>query len=328
VQKNVYRDNGVNGMTDYIASMRRLVGSIPLQQCGASVILINADGELLLQKRRDNECWGFHGGGIELNESAEEAAKRELLEETGLNATHLELFGVFSGPELHYIYPNGDEVSNIDIVYLCRDYSGVMKAQSNEVIELRFFPLEGIPENISPPQRTVIRKYAESMASFPLLPASFSTQETLNTLTAIFERHKHERVCVIGTVCAGKTTLLKQLTDCIYMDDVLWTKVSPEDTAYLSQRPWTAEQGEPLDRLINEHVRVTPGFPLFGTVILECEAVVYLDISDELLAKHCSSRGEEFYLSDAKRIKQTIEEDWREHKSQGGKVFYYLTITE
>ena len=41
-------------------------------------------------------------------------SKRELFEETGLIAHDLELFGVFSGKDLHYIYPNGDEVLSQD----------------------------------------------------------------------------------------------------------------------------------------------------------------------------------------------------------------------
>ena len=95
------------------------------------------------------------------NEPVEEAAKRELYEETGLIANKLELFGVFSGPDLHYIYPNGDEVSNVDIVYLCKDYSGELKCQDSEVSDLRFFPLDRLPENLSPPVRKAILRFAE-----------------------------------------------------------------------------------------------------------------------------------------------------------------------
>jgi len=150
-------------MTEYIASIRKLVGNAPLIQCGASVILINEKDELLLQKRRDNGCWGFHGGSVELNEVVEEAAARELFEETGLTANKLELFKVFSGPELYYVYPNGDEVSNIDIVYICRDYSGSLRADSAEVEELAFFALDKIPENISPPQRMPLNEFLSSI---------------------------------------------------------------------------------------------------------------------------------------------------------------------
>lgn len=146
-------------MTDYIKSLRKKVGHAPIMQCGGSVIVINEKNEILLEKRRDNGCWGYAGGSVELNEIVEETAKRELFEETGLAANKLELYGVFSGPELYYIYPNGDEVSNIDIVYICRDYDGELKCEEDEVSELRFFPLDKIPENISPPNRAVIEKF-------------------------------------------------------------------------------------------------------------------------------------------------------------------------
>ena len=127
--------------------------------------MIGKNGELLLQKRQDNGCWGFHGGSVELDEVVEEAAKRELFEETGLTAKKLELFGVFSGPDMHYVYPNSDEVSNVDIVYLCREYSGELNPNTAEVNELRFFHLDELPDNISPPQRKVLRKYLEVYAS-------------------------------------------------------------------------------------------------------------------------------------------------------------------
>ena len=134
-----------------------------LLQCGTSVILINAAGELLLQKRRDNGCWGFHGGSVELGEIVEEAAKRELFEETGLLAERLELFGVFSGPELYYVYPNGDAVYNIDIVYLCQEYSGDLRPNISEVAELRFFAPGDLPADISPPQQAVMASYLRSI---------------------------------------------------------------------------------------------------------------------------------------------------------------------
>ena len=146
-------------MGNYIQSMRKLVGHRPILQCGASVIVENEAGQILLELRRDNHCWGYAGGAVELDERVEEAAKRELLEETGLTALELELFGVFSGPELHYVYPNGDEVSNIDHVYLCKRYSGIPVADSKEILEVRFFSLSELPELISPPIRPIIRQY-------------------------------------------------------------------------------------------------------------------------------------------------------------------------
>lgn len=138
-------------MSNYIMELRKKVGHRPLLQVGASVIVEDENGHILLQLRSDNHCWGYAGGSVEIDEVVEEAAKRELYEETGLIAEKLELFGVFSGKETHYIYPNGDEVSNIDIVYLCKKYSGKLRCQKCEVDELKFFDIENLPSNISPP---------------------------------------------------------------------------------------------------------------------------------------------------------------------------------
>ena len=44
-------------MSDYIMGLRKIVGHIPLLQLGASVIVEDSDGRILLQKRRDNGCW-------------------------------------------------------------------------------------------------------------------------------------------------------------------------------------------------------------------------------------------------------------------------------
>ena len=144
----------------YVSDMRKKIGHDPLLIVGASVILVNARGEVLLQRRADNGCWGYHGGCIELYERAEDAARRELLEETGLTAGKMTLLGVFSGPELGYTYPNGDRASIVDVVYLCRDYSGQIRPQPEEVTELRWFAPHALPESISPANRPALRSWA------------------------------------------------------------------------------------------------------------------------------------------------------------------------
>lgn len=146
-------------MADYIMDLRELVGHRPLLQVGAGVIVVDGGGRVLLQRRSDNGCWDYAGGSMELGEEAEETARRELLEETGLTARSLELLGVFSGRDMHYVYPNGDEVYNVDIVYICRAYSGQLRPQEGEVDELRFFDADRLPENISPPSRRPLERW-------------------------------------------------------------------------------------------------------------------------------------------------------------------------
>lgn len=148
----------------YISDMRKLVGRRTIIQCAASIIVIDKDGRLLLGKRTDNGMWGYSGGSIEIDEKAEECARRELYEEMGIFADSLELFCINSGPEAHYIYPNGDEVSNVEIIYLCKEYHGDL-SNSDEMTDLQFFEPEKIDlETISPPIRNVIERYIDSFA--------------------------------------------------------------------------------------------------------------------------------------------------------------------
>lgn len=149
-------------MGNYIMDIRKYVGHKTIIQCAASIICVNDRGELLLGRRSDNHKWSYSGGSVEIDEKVEDCAKRELAEEMGLIADEIEFFCVNSGPETHYVYPNGDEVSNIEIVYLCRKYHGQLRKQDEEMEELRFFPVSKIDlQEISPPTRCVVQRYME-----------------------------------------------------------------------------------------------------------------------------------------------------------------------
>ena len=93
---------------------------------------------------------------------------------SGLVAGALTLFGVYSGPESHFYYPNGDEVSYVEIVYLCRDYSGELRPQPDEVDELRWFAADALPENISPSiRRGLLDWAAKKNAEFGIRNSEF-----------------------------------------------------------------------------------------------------------------------------------------------------------
>lgn len=148
-------------MSNYIMDLRQMVGHRPLLQVGASVIVVDSENRVLLQLRSDNHCWGYAGGSVELDEIVEDAAKRELFEETGLVAEKLDFFGIFSGEDMHYIYPNGDEVSIIDIAYVCKEFSGTLKCQQGEVDDLKYFRVNEIPDNITNANRNALEKWVK-----------------------------------------------------------------------------------------------------------------------------------------------------------------------
>ena len=154
-------------MDGYILELRKLVGHRPLMMVGASVIVENGAGEILLQRRTDNGLWGYAGGSVEPGERTETAAARELREETGLIAEELELLGVFSGEKMHYVYPNGDEVHIVDVVYVCRKWRGELTPQAGEVEELRWFAPDALPRALNPPGIPGLERYRDTVKKKP-----------------------------------------------------------------------------------------------------------------------------------------------------------------
>lgn len=158
------------------------------------------------------------------------------------------------------------------------------------------------------------------------MSGKFTIDDTINTLKAIFEKHKNEKVLVLATICCGKTTLVSKIPDCVDADDIAFVDITEEELAIIKETPWTKEVGDTVDSLVYRNVKIEQGHPVFGTVIVDCDVVVYLDISDDLLMKHCKNR--ELSFADAKNIKEAIEDDWNNHKEQNLKQFYYVTMLE
>ena len=147
----------------YILDLRKELSSRPLIMAGAGVIIINDKNEILLGKGTDNGFWDYPAGSMEIGESFEECARREVFEETGLTCGKLEYFMELSGEDTFYEYPNGDQVYLAVIIYICRDFSGELKVQEEEVYEQRFFPIDRLPK--IPPLKIKTRIF-ESIKEF------------------------------------------------------------------------------------------------------------------------------------------------------------------
>jgi 8-oxo-dGTP pyrophosphatase MutT (NUDIX family) len=140
---------------DYIKYIRDLVGRKAINLNGVKVLLFDESGRLLLQKRADG-IWDLPGGIVELGESLEEAAKREVVEETGLVIQDLKLFHVFSGPDYFVKLQNGDQFYAITTVYTTQAFEGEPKADGVEGVELAFFFEQEIPHKINPRMKRII----------------------------------------------------------------------------------------------------------------------------------------------------------------------------
>lgn len=130
-----------------------------LLQDGAAAIIVNENGQVLLQSRADRDKWGLPGGCQELGERFQDTIIREVKEETNLdvNEEDLELLDIVSGATRRNDYPNGDVVINNTALYCIRKYSGELKWDI-ESKEMKFFDLDNLPKNQNDPDLIEIYK--------------------------------------------------------------------------------------------------------------------------------------------------------------------------
>ncbi|GAA0592888.1 NUDIX hydrolase [Virgibacillus siamensis] len=133
---------------DYIKHLRSMVGREKVIMVVAGSFVFDDENRVLMQQRSDNGKWGFPGGFMELGENVQETARREVYEETGLRLGNLELFGIYSGPEYDKTFPNGDQVSLVQISFTCTVYTGELIQHNEESLCNKFFRLNNLPDDI------------------------------------------------------------------------------------------------------------------------------------------------------------------------------------
>ena len=144
----------------YIQEIRKYVGHSPIMVTAAMCIIYDRKKGILLEKRTDNGMWCVPGGALELGETLEEALIREVKEETSLDIFNPKLFDVKAG--VHMVYPNKDEVYYTDVVYEINEYKGELKPDA-ESKELRWVPVNELPDNIMPTQIEYIEKFVNTL---------------------------------------------------------------------------------------------------------------------------------------------------------------------
>lgn len=97
---------------------------------------------VLLAHRRDIDWWNLPGGGMEPDETVEEAMRREVREETGLDVVVERLIGVYSKPQKQEVV----------LTFRCGVVGGLLSA-TEESRECRFFSPDALPPNTLPKHR-------------------------------------------------------------------------------------------------------------------------------------------------------------------------------
>ena len=149
----------------YVEEIRSIVGHRPLILVGAVVVIADSNRILLQKRTYPNGVWGLPGGLMELSESAEDTAIREVYEETGLTVSGLKLFHVSSGPKNYCVAENGDEFFVVTIAYYTGDFSGTIINNKEESLELRFFEMDELPDQLVKSHKLILGKYLDMMSA-------------------------------------------------------------------------------------------------------------------------------------------------------------------
>ena len=111
---------------------------------GVRLLVEDNEGKILLVRHTYVDGWYFPGGGVEKGESQQQAAKKELREETGIGCTgELELVGIYQNSSAS----RRDHVS----LFRCREWREERIFTPNrEIAEIRFFSVNELPKDTTP----------------------------------------------------------------------------------------------------------------------------------------------------------------------------------
>src|SRR6266436_3407661 len=116
--------------------------SSPIFRIGVFALIFDDQGRVLLGLRRDIDWWNLPGGGMEAGETVDEALRREVREETGLEVEIGQLVGVYSKPQKQEVV----------LAFRCRVIGGTLQP-TEEARESRYFAPDALPTNTLPKHR-------------------------------------------------------------------------------------------------------------------------------------------------------------------------------
>ncbi|MEU9553830.1 NUDIX hydrolase [Streptomyces fumanus] len=129
---------------DFIRELRASAGHQLLWLPGVTVVVLDDEGRVLLNRRSDNRRWSLIGGIPEPGEQPAACAVREVLEETAVRCV---VERVLSVQALNPVtYENGDVCQYMDITFRCRAVGGEARVNDDESLEVAWFAVDALPD--------------------------------------------------------------------------------------------------------------------------------------------------------------------------------------
>jgi 8-oxo-dGTP pyrophosphatase MutT (NUDIX family) len=113
---------------------------------GASAVIRDDEGQVLLIQRSDNLEWAMPGGSMELGCSIYDTLITEVREETGLEVVSATLFGIYSGPRFVFTNAFGGEAQPIRFSFRVDEWRGDLVTKTDESVDARFVPSDQVPD--------------------------------------------------------------------------------------------------------------------------------------------------------------------------------------
>jgi 8-oxo-dGTP diphosphatase len=126
--------------------LRRMVGAAPVVLPGATAVIRDERGRILLARRTDTGRWGLPGGLLELGETVAATAVRETEEETGLAIVPQRIRGVFGGHRV--VFSGGDVMYPVSTWFECRVRGGTLRPDGVETAQVEFRDPSELPEMV------------------------------------------------------------------------------------------------------------------------------------------------------------------------------------
>ena len=141
-------------ISDFVRQLRQKIGRDLLMLPGVTAIVVNDEGEVLLNLRSDSKKWSILGGIPDPGEEPADAVEREVYEETGVRVRAERIYGVYVTPVTHY--PNGDSAVYVTTGFVCRPLSGTPHVADDESLDCRYFAPNDLPPTLSADHRRQI----------------------------------------------------------------------------------------------------------------------------------------------------------------------------